>query len=607
MNVSCCRLSLALRLLSNLDPSQVAAASHLPFLACALSNIIWNGKRMGGICSAETFHSLVELAFSLDPHLQYKRALNTLLCSLCYTNLDYFSMLLSSCDNVLVNDVSTASRLLSTLAQCAKSLTCSTTLFKSDLMSQMISRLTNGFEKLLDLLYKPVSEDAASGAEEALVTNARDSLTYLCTLLAFFTDFVRNWMPGKLWMAKEANHRFWSPMLRFLSMDTSVVSPHEVAFVQEVAFDFFNVCLLACSPTKVAFVRLVCAVLCEKHILTQFIHRMLIGLVFRHDSVPVIIRLVVSDPRKEASQALSLPLTYETQDYHPSHPIGDSCYILYIPLSSNLAKLDSIIKSHRVNKPLPVSTAKVSDRIGQRRAPKAASSEESSSLPAVITGDMDNFDIKGWKDSEISKENLAPPSTYSSTINKTMLYCAAVFEEKDALNCNSLTTYIRHWVSGTIFSADVRLKHVCPRNACGDYPLTAVMDSSAILFNADHAVMKKGVDMFNLFVSCKCLQPLADCLPSLYSYHWPNSLRTSMSSASNSCGSGQTPDVIPRGILRPHIVLNPPSAIPFHSLLMLGLCLQLDQYGVVMGGNPSGAFMLMRLLLGNGTKGGCGH
>lgn len=604
------RLTLLLRLLSNLPPSKAPPASHLPFLICTLSNIIWNAQDMNDICSGETFHSLVELAFSLEPNSQYKMSLNSLLCALCFVNTDYFSLLLSSCENVLVNEIETANRLLSTLAQAAKSPACSTMFLKSDLSSKMISRLTNGFEKLLDLLCHPVAEET-SDLEVPLQNNARDTLSYLCSLLAFLTDFARNWMPAKLWMAREENHRFWSPMLLFLSMDSSIVSPQEISFVQEVAYEFFNVCLQACQPTKCAFVHLVCNALSENYVLTQFLHKLLVSLVFRQDSIPIIIRLLVPDPRKETAYSLSLPLTFETQEYHPSYPIGESCYLLHMTSSAHLSKLDTMIKSQRVNKPPSGKyLTKLSDRLSHKKWHKPPTSDAVSTMPAGVADsiDMDSFDLKEWKESDVNKDDQAPTGTAggvgTSNSKSLVVYCAAKYKEEDALSCNSLTVYIRHSVKGTVISDEVRLCHLVPHGVCDEYPLTAVMDDSAILFNAEHSPAQKGPDMFNLFLSCGGLQPLAGCLPSLYSYHWPSSLRTGSPVLGN--GVQHAPDVTLRGIFRPHIILNPPTVIPFHSLLMLGLCLQLETYAEVIGGNPSGAFMLMRLLLGDSSKGLCG-
>lgn len=551
---------------------------------------------MSDVCTGETFHSLVELAFSLEPNSQYKMSLNSLLCALCFMNTDFFSLLLASCDNVLMNELDTTNQLLNTLAQAAKSPTCSTMFLKSELSSKMISRLTNGFEKLLDLICHPVTEET-SDLEVPLKNTARNTLSYLCSLLAFFTDFVTNWTPAKLWMAREENHRFWSPMLQFLSMDTSIVSPQEIAFVQEVVYEFFNFCLQACQPTKSAFVHLVCSALSEKCILTQFLHKLLVGLVFRHDSIPIIIRLLIPDPRKEAAQSLSLPLTFEAQEYHPSYPIGESCYLLHMTLSANLSLLDSMLKSQRVNKPPITKTPpKVPDR---KKPPKTTTAD-------IDSFDMGSFDLKGWKEHEVGKDPHMLQVPTGSAIgggSKSSVLCAAEYKEEDVVSCDSLTMYIRNLVKGSIFSDEVHLSHLIPSGLHDDYPLMAVMDESAILFNAEYSTSQKRPDMFNLFISFGGLLPLAESLPSLYSYHWPSSLRADSPAGSN--GGKCVSDVAPRGVLRPHIILNPPQCLPFHSLLMLGLCLQLDSYGEVIGENPSGAFQLMRLLLGEPVKGLC--
>ena len=612
------RLTLSLRLLSNLTPSKAPPTTHLPFLICTLSNIIWNGQNMSDVYTGETLLSLVELAFSLEPNSRYKLALNSLLCALCSVNTDHFSLLLANCKNVLVNGLDTTNRLLSTLAQAAQSPICSQMLLKSDLASQLISRLTNGFEKLLDLLSHPLTEETSS-LEGPLKENARDTLSYLCSLLAFFTDLMRNWMPAKQWMAKRDNHRFFCPMLRFLSMDTSLVSPQEIAFVQEVAYEFFNVCLQSCQATKTVFVRLICNALREDRILTIFLHKLLVGLVFRHDSVPIIIRLLIPDPRKELVHSLSLPLTFESLEYHPSYPIGESCYFLHMTSSSSLLKLDSVLKSLRMSKtPVIKDLVKSADKTLHRKSPKTATSHSASSASSFTLLEsslmlesslIENFDLNSWKGPESSRDahTQIPAGTSGGGMgsSKGLLFCAASFSEEDVLSCSSLTSYIRHSVKATIFSDEVRLAHLLSAKGLHDsHPLMAVMDDSTLLFNAEHSPVQKHPDMFNLFLALGGLQPLAECLPSLYTYHWFSSLRVD-SPPGVSSGGKSASAMIPRGVLRPHIILNPPAALPFHCLLMLGLCLQLESYAEVLGLNPSAAFLLMRFLLGEISKGLC--
>lgn len=606
------RLTLTLRLLSNLPSSKAPPARHLPFLICTLSNIIWNGQDMTDVCPGEILHSLVELAFSLEPNSQYKMSLNSLLCSLCFVNTDHFSLLLANCEHVLVNGLDTTNRLLSTLAQVAQSPICCKMLLKSELLSRMISRLTNGFEKLLDLLCHPVTEET-SGLEVPLNSNARDTLSYLCSLLAFFTDLMRNWTPAKLWMAREDNHRFWSPMLHFLSMDTSIVCPQEIAFVQEVAYEFFNVCLQACQPMKSIFVHLVCNALSENCILTLFLHKLLVGLVFRHDSIPVIIRVLIPDPKKETTQSLSLPLTCETREYHPSYPIGESCYLLHMNSYITLLKLDSMLKSQKVSKtPVSKASAKPADKLSHRKTPKTTTAAHvPSSVPFTVLESfvMENFDPNSWRGPESGKDMHAQVPTGTgaggASTTKGLLFCAARYSEDDVLDCNCLTSYIRNSVKATIFSDDVHLSHLAPTGGLhDDYPLMAVMDESTFLFNAEHIPVQNHPDMFNLFLTFGGLLPLAGCLPSLYSYHWPSSLRTDSPAAVGS-GNKVASDGTSRGIFRPYIILNPPAALPFHCLLMLGLCLQLESYGEILGLNPAAAFLLMRFLLGEISKGLC--
>ena len=122
------------------------------------------------------------------------------------------------------------------------------------------------------------------------------------------------------------------------------------------------------------------------------------------------------------------------------------------------------------------------------------------------------------------------------------------------------------------------------------YPLTVVMDNKVMLFNAEHST-KRPPDMYNLFILHNGLLPLAQSIPALYPYHWPSFFASNGNSKSSS-------DATPRGIFKTHTIFNPPSVLPFRSVLMLGVCLQLEGFGKVLGENPSAAFMLLSLLFG---------
>ena len=355
-----------MRLISNLPPSSPPPTAQFPSLVCALSNMVWCRKREASdandmLCREETFRSLVELAFSLDPGSRYKMSLNALLCALCRQNPRHYSMLLASCDDVLSGGggggggggVERLGHRLNTLALASQSPACSRVLLDSELVGRMVSRLTNGFEKLLDMAAHFLSSPSSSPSsphEDAERENmrlcARDILASLSSLLAFFTDFLCNWRLGKEWLACTDNHRFWPPMIEFLSLEPSIVSPLEVAFLQEVVYNFFGVALLGCELTKRTFVRLVCDALCgEFHfgsrqqprpVLSPFLHKLFVGLLFQHECLPIILKVVSPPPppsgrhqdrEQELWQPLlSLPSTCEVLDFHPSHPVGETCY-----------------------------------------------------------------------------------------------------------------------------------------------------------------------------------------------------------------------------------------------------------------------------------------
>ena len=386
---------------------------------------------MESICSEETFRSLVELAFSLEPGSRYKASLNALLCSLCSSNQQHFSLLLAACEDVLITGIDKAGHRLNTLAQAAQSVSSTKILLESELLSRMISRLTNGFEKLLHLVCHPVTSDANNDekSDVPLKENARDVILYLCSLLAFFTDFLRNWRPGKTWMASSDNHRFWSPMLQFLSMETSIVSPLEISFIQEVSYEFFSVCILGCDDTKEAFVKLVCNALRNEYsfnsnissdrILTPFLHKLLVGIIFQHETIPIILRVIApSDSNVDTESPLfplSLPSTTESQEFHPSYPIGESCYYLHVPGSSSLSQFESLVLSHKMtklppSKPEPKTTEKtVRKGLGGAsvKPPTTSTTTSTSTASAVAKStlapsstsnlDVASFELKHWK------------------------------------------------------------------------------------------------------------------------------------------------------------------------------------------------------------------
>lgn len=578
---------------------------------------------MEDVCLEETFRSLVELTFSLEPGSRYKTSLNALLCALCRVNPAHFSLLLASCEDVLISELDTMGHRLNTLAQASRSFHCTEVLLGSELVEKIVARLMNGFEKLLELVYLPLPHEAEgpSGDMEGLQETARSMASSLCCLLAFFTDFLQNWAPGMEWMATTDSHRFWSPMIEFLSMETAIISPLRASFIQEVAYEFFSTCLLGCDIAKRLFVQLLCNVLHNQFhsadagggvpsgepVLTPYLHKLLVGLVFQHESIPVILK-VVSSPEQDkgnSSNLISLPSTCESLEFHPSYPIGETCYYLRVSGSFSLPQLEALVKSHKTTTTKTVVLAKAEPKkpekslhkklvpakpslakipLSKPPPPPTASEEDEFAL------EVENFKLKEWKLPTPNATTGSKKSVEQRSVGTLPYYCLDFGGAEDVENVyhHFLTSYAQHDERKAI-RLDARFLCDIVPAARSSYPVMVLMDNKAMFFAAEHSAARD-LDMYNMFASCEGLVPLARSVPPLYPYLWPASL-----------SFGGSPPVVsgdPRKLFKSHTLLGPPTITPFRSVIMFGLCLQLESFGKVLGENTSAAYMLMRLLLG---------
>ena len=555
--------------------------------------MIWHGGQSleEGPCQEDTFRSLVELAYSMELGSHYKASLNALLCALCRADPSHFSLLLASCQDVLLVGgagggaeeeeggegarMAAVGQRLNTLARAAQSLPCTRMLLNSDLVSRMISRLANGFEKLLDLAYEgstphhhhqttPPPEAALETPPDGVRGNLRSLVSSLSCLLAFLTDLLHHWLPAKEWMAGTDGHRFWWPMVQFLCMETAVVSPLETSFLQEVAFNFFCVCLTGCQATKGVFVRLICDLLRDQPstggagggggkgpVLTPFLHRLLVGLVFRDDHVPIVLRLA-PPPRRPlqsdrqtadtslATPVLSLPRTCQVLDFHPSYPVQESCYYLQVPGSLSLAQLHALLLSHAPAlkttptkplepKKLEKATAAVQKKIASSSAKsltgKTASSKASTgSAESEVDGvDVAKFKLGEWRgfSQEPDKQVAATGGGEGRTGTYFLLNSDHTEEEEGGVYHYAFSSYVRQRdqevVEGQedeeekmVRSGSDLLRDLVPLGT--SHPLMVVMDQKALHFAAEHDATPPQ-DMFRMLVSCDGLTRLARGIP----------------------------------------------------------------------------------------------
>ena len=616
------------RLVSNLPPSLPPPSNQFPSLVCALSNMIWYGQGIEEVCHEETFRSLVELAFSLEPGSRYKVSLNALLCALCHVNPARHSLLLASCEDILFDELDRMGYRLNTLAQVSQSRHCTEALLASELIEKMIARLTNGFEKLLNLALhppppspppdQPTDTPTADGDEDHVTPITRDTVSSLCVLLAFFTDLLRNWRQAKDWMGCGDHHRFWAPMVEFLSIEASIISPLEVSFVQEVVYDFFSTCLLGCELAKRTFVELVCFSLhnqeyrspTDSPVLAPFLHKLLVGLVFQHESLPLMLKVIPS-PEQEKSgviRPLSLPSTCEILDFHPSYPVSETCYYLRVPGDFSLSQLEVLVNSHSTVKAKPEvkKVKKPGNKSGSVELGKPAKpiSKHQPVFKVEDSGGGASLDVDNFKFGEWSFDEKDSGKTKSA-----LSFCTLSTEEQEerSIYRTFLQNYAKQGENKSFHSASEALHSLVPIGR--DYPMMVVMDTKSMVFSAldPDSASSGNESMLSMLVACGGLVKLAKSIPPLYPYQWPTLLMPEADPPpTTTTTTTDSAEVKPRGgSLKPHIILSLPVIMPFRSLVMLGQCLHLEVFGRILEKNTTASYTLLRLLLGEdiGAKG----
>ena len=630
--------------------AEVSLSHHLPTLIRVLSSAIWEGSKVTTSYDGEIFNSIAELAFSLDVDSPLKSALNSMLCSLCYCESDFFSLLLANCSHLLeANSEGSRAKLLHTLSHVAQSSECSTILLQSDLMAVIAKQLFDGFDQLLKAAKQAnnESESESTTGQQSSELDVRAMLSSLCTSLAFLTDFVRNWTPGKDWMALEENRRFWPLMIELFSMDmaciTKVVKGNsalsvvafELSFCQKVVLEYFSSCLNNHTENKRAFVHLVCnsvrgvynfKMLAEsasdsdsdssknEPVLTPFLHNLLLELVLQSESIPVILKYLDDEgeeiPHKPTHTSLVSTLsctpTHECVDFHPSFPVGSSCYHLEMSPTAPLTKLMSQLYSSTESKPStpkpkkePVSSTSGST-LSSLKLPLTKKPKPPPAPPSTHSIEISSFELRKWllpgscfnppqEDDESSKKY---GSVVSSKVEFVLPFDRNVtLEEKSTFG--GLLEKTKEFNSKDIGPALVL--HVQRNNDLLQQLLSGSKKPTLL-------AAASGESLLGLLVTEGGLTSLALCLPSLYHYQWPEKntglALTQAAAASNATQLSKNPSLFVSQIL-----LHPPTILPFHSILMLGLCLRVETFNATLAQNLAMVYVLLRLVLGTELEG----
>ena len=548
--------------------------------------------------------SLVELAFSQDVDSQLKPALNSLVCSICHCHPALFPLILTNCQQAVESDHPNVGNLLHTLAQAAQSPHCSQTLLKSDLVTNLVKNLHDGFTELLKLAREP--------SEEESVIRIRFILSKSCQYVAFFSDLCRHWTPAKDWIGTHENSSFWPLLIEFLSRDICrLLSSVELSFCQEVVCEFFEATICGHTRNKLLLTRLLCNAIRGTYILpsdvpspsedgmnqmtppidksedrkdappsgkledtpedkvlpvlTPFLYKLTVDLILKLQLVSIVLK----EHREEAPKGpmmrlvpppapFSLPPTHEALHFHPSFPIGQGSYCLHLPTSYTLEDLAKLCQSHQ-KQVQPASTE--TSTLGKKPLP---------SEPPGNNFDIAKFKLKRWK----------LPHSKGITTKPTEDLKVVFADPSRPDNLIPLEVELSRLVqmsSAPTSSITLLLKH---------HELHMELETQKLL-----AIPEDRCDpsLLQLFIQHGGLQPLAECIPSLYPFLWPDRL------------SGRTAaDLAPTHSsgFKSHYLFQVPASLPFHSIIMLTLGLRLCCYGDALGENLPVSFVLLRLLLG---------
>ena len=638
--------------------AEISHFHHLPTLVKVISHAVWEGGVDFRDYDEGVFNSLAEHAFSLEVHSGLKSALNSLLCALCYCNNDFFSLLLLNCRHLLEAGTEDRAKLLHTLAHVAKSTDCSTILLQSDVMDGITSQLYDGFDQLLKAAKQANQESESEVSSDVL--DVRMMLSTLCTSLAFLTDFVRNWTLGKDWMALEENRQFWPLMVELFSMDvacitkvvkgnsTSSVMAFELSFCQKVVLEYLSACLSNHTKSKRAFVRLVCNSVKgdysfkmmpeleldpnsdsksdsgDEPVLTPFLHNLLLELVLQPETIPVVVEQVDDvdadqslKPINSVFSSFSLTPPHECLDFHPSYPVGSRCVYLELSPSSPILTLTSLYNTSTDNKqspPKPKKEPASSVSLSSMKLPLNRKVKPPPPPPSTHSIEISHFELKKWllpgssfnPPQEDEEEEGSKKISPQSVVELFLPSPNAVDIVKEQSTFGALYDKSRELSGRNTGPALILCLRKCDLSQ-------AVEDSEREAKQRTFVeAISYGESLLSLFVSERGLRSLAQCLPSLYRYQWPEKTigLTLVQPAASGVSDAQVATK-QLSLFVSQVLLHPPVVLPFHSILMLGFCLKVEAFDAALSENLAMVYVLLRLVLGTELEGesplACSH
>ena len=222
------------------------------------------------------------------------------------------------------------------------------------------------------------------------------------------------------------------------------------------------------------------------YILTPFLHKILTELILMQESVPLILNCEAS--MLKTSPTLSL--CHDTTNFHPSFGVGSTRHYLKMSSTSTVRSLQALI--NKEDKDKSVKTVKQSSHSFFRRRPIVTPKVIKSPKPEPSNNwKLGTFEIK-----KFSLDNSSPPDLSS----------VAFFKLLD---------------DGLYLDNNVKLVDV-PKHSESILPtLQVVLESDENKVDSIDHTSDTSEELLKGFISKEGMSALAQCLPFLYPYQWP--------------------------------------------------------------------------------------
>uniref|UniRef100_A0A1X7VLP9 UBC core domain-containing protein n=1 Tax=Amphimedon queenslandica TaxID=400682 RepID=A0A1X7VLP9_AMPQE len=583
------RVVSVLKMISELlSDSSVQVSSSLPAMLRAVANTLWNtpagsaSHLMDLGLNEELFKSLLNISISQECCTSLKLSLSSILMSLCRLHPPWFSVAMTIAASLLEELPSSESgRVLQTLADSSLSDECMNMLLSSQLLRDIICRLTSSVKHVLmktsgltstpasnlktespldpdvesSISVDPNTESIGidSDSKSISIDCIRSTLVSICSLVGFLTDLVFGHKLAQEALVSSSDG--FLPLLMKLCNEPSDLIPHnEMEFLQHIMQQYLSVCSKFSVLGKKQFINLLLNCLQGKYSLepvtasgdfgssvsleiTPFIRTLIIDHILGPEAVHLLLEIdecllpqslsSTSPSSNDRIKLDSITPSYDCPHYHPSYPLNTNYYYLKLSSEYTLNRLLSLLS---LGSERPSSNGERVAEGGTGGGSKTSSNQTKKPFQINIF----DFSVIAQPDATSSKVSIA----FKSEAGKEM------------------------------YPIGTRIRQVPPSLLYGCSHSRALRvsraETSSLVadFNESESFLKVFAESGGVFI-------LSQLFPFLHPGLWKG-CPTSFESVVNACVS-RLPSYSPASFLLPH------------SYVALGLGMRLREYGEILG------------------------